>query len=162
MHTSRWMAIAVAGLLLAGCAGQDPDPPQGQEDPVIDDAPDDPSADDDADAPDAGEAGSGGTGDDAAAGSDAVLGEETMEAIDQLVDDGVDRDDILVVTAEFVTWSDGSLGCPEPDMMYTQALVEGYRIVLDVAGDEVAFHGARGDVPARCDDPQPPAAGGDV
>lgn len=155
MHTTRWMAIAVTGLLLAGCAGD--------EDPVIDDAPaapDDPSDDGAAQSPDTGGPGAG--DDDPTAGSDAVLGDETMAAIEQLVDRGVDRDDIEVVTAEFVTWSDGSLGCPEPDMMYTQALVEGYRIVLDVAGDEVAFHGAQGDAPARCEDPQPPVAGGDA
>ena len=40
------------------------------------------------------------------------------------------------VSAAAVTWSDGSAGCPEPGMMYTQALVPGYRIVLQ-AGDRV-------------------------
>ena len=29
---------------------------------------------------------------------------------------------------EAVTWADGSLGCPEPGMKYTMALVPGYRI----------------------------------
>jgi hypothetical protein len=44
--------------------------------------------------------------------------------------------DALVVTqAEAVTWNDGSLGCPEPGMFYTQALVDGYQIVV-AAGDE--------------------------
>jgi hypothetical protein len=38
------------------------------------------------------------------------------------------------VTVEPVTWPDGSLGCPDPGMMYTQALVEGYRVTL-LAGD---------------------------
>lgn len=42
-----------------------------------------------------------------------------------------------VVLAEVVVWSDGSLGCPEPDVMYTQALVDGYRVVLQ--GDEGAI-----------------------
>jgi hypothetical protein len=47
---------------------------------------------------------------------------------------GVGPEDIEVVVAEEVTWPDGALGCPEPDGMYTQALVEGYRIVLEVDG----------------------------
>ena len=34
-----------------------------------------------------------------------------------------------------VTWNDGSLGCPEPGMFYTQALVDGYHVILQ-AGDE--------------------------
>jgi hypothetical protein len=71
---------------------------------------------------------------------------------------GVDPAEIEVVSAEEVTWPDGALGCPEPDGMYTQALVEGYRIVLQVDGDEVHYHGARGEPPFRCEDPQPPVA----
>lgn len=43
---------------------------------------------------------------------------------------GVPVDELEVVAAEEVTFNDGSLGCPEPDMMYTQALVDGYRIVV--------------------------------
>lgn len=40
-------------------------------------------------------------------------------------------DDIVVVKAESVVWPDGSLGCPEPDMMYTMATVNGYHVVLE-------------------------------
>ena len=36
---------------------------------------------------------------------------------------GVALDKVKVLTVESVTWSDCSLGCPEPGMMYTQALV---------------------------------------
>jgi hypothetical protein len=36
----------------------------------------------------------------------------------------------LSVGFESVTWSDGSLGCPQPGMMYTQALVPGWRVVV--------------------------------
>ena len=43
------------------------------------------------------------------------------------------RADIKVLSAEAVTWPDGSLGCPQPGMMYTQALVPGFRIVLQAA-----------------------------
>lgn len=67
----------------------------------------------------------------------------------------VSADAIDVLTNERVTWRDGSLGCPEPGMMYTQALVEGYRIVLQVDGQDFAYHGADGGAPSRCDNPDP-------
>ena len=73
-------------------------------------------------------------------------------------DTGVAPDDIEVVVNEPVTWRDGSLGCPKPGMMYTQALVDGYRIVLRAAGEEVAYHGANGQAPFRCDNPNPDGA----
>lgn len=47
---------------------------------------------------------------------------------------GVAATDIAVVDAEPVVWSDGSLGCPEPGHVYTQATVDGYRVEL-AAGD---------------------------
>jgi hypothetical protein len=95
----------------------------------------------------------------------AVEDRDLDAAVDEAVRDlasseGVAEDEVEVVTAEQVTWSDGALGCPEPGMMYTQALVPGYRIVLAAGGDEVAYHGAEGDAPTRCDDPQPPADSG--
>ena len=37
----------------------------------------------------------------------------------------LDREQLVIVRAESVVWNDGSLGCPEPGMMYTQALVNG-------------------------------------
>ena len=70
---------------------------------------------------------------------------------------GVAIDEVHVVTAEQVTWSDGSLGCPEPGMGYTQALVDGFRVVLEIGGDELNFHAAQGGEFVFCDDPQPPA-----
>lgn len=74
----------------------------------------------------------------------------------------VDRSSITVVTATAVIWADGSVGCPEPGVMYTQALVPGYRIVLQ-AGDRVFnYHAGRGGVPRFCPAERvvPPTAGG--
>lgn len=48
---------------------------------------------------------------------------------------GATLDDVTIVRAERVTWNDGSLGCPEPGQMYTQALVPGFWLVLR-AGDQ--------------------------
>jgi hypothetical protein len=96
---------------------------------------------------------------DAVDGSDALVGEEVEAAIREVAQsEGVDESDVEVLITELVTWSDGSLGCPQPDEMYTQALIEGYRIVLGVDGREIAYHGELGQDPFRCDDPQPPAA----
>jgi hypothetical protein len=53
---------------------------------------------------------------------------------------GTPRADIKVMVAEAVTWPDGSLGCPQPGMLYTQALVPGYRIVLRVGEATLNYH----------------------
>ena len=72
---------------------------------------------------------------------------------------GVAIDEVRVVTAEEVTWPDGSLGCPQPGMAYTQALVPGYRVVVEVNGEELHFHAAQRGEFRLCDDPQPPVGG---
>lgn len=57
---------------------------------------------------------------------------------------------IEVERAELVTWPNGAMGCPEPDMMYTQALVPGYRIRLYADGKPHDYHGARDKPPFYC------------
>jgi hypothetical protein len=51
----------------------------------------------------------------------------------------VSREKLAIVHAESVVWSDGSLGCPEPGMMYTQALANGYWVVIDAAGKKYDY-----------------------
>jgi hypothetical protein len=46
---------------------------------------------------------------------------------------------LVMVHAESAVWSDGALGCPEPGMMYTQALVNGYWVVIEAAGQNYDF-----------------------
>lgn len=75
-------------------------------------------------------------------------------------DAGVDIDEISIVTAEQVTWRDGAIGCPEPGMMYTQALTPGYRVVLEIDGEDHHFHASETGEFFYCDDPEPPAEGG--
>lgn len=93
----------------------------------------------------------------ARAGSvDPGLEEEVEFAIRDTVEQtGVGRSDVEVQLAERVTWNDGSLGCPRPGEMYTQALVEGYRILLSADGQERAYHGRDGDEPFYCSNPRP-------
>ncbi|MGK7296549.1 MAG: hypothetical protein ACNS61_12105 [Candidatus Wenzhouxiangella sp. M2_3B_020] len=57
---------------------------------------------------------------------------------------------IDVEAAEFVQWPSSALGCPEPGMMYTQALVPGYRVLLRAGDDLHHYHGARGEPPFPC------------
>jgi hypothetical protein len=51
----------------------------------------------------------------------------------------VSREQMVIVRAQSVIWSDGSLGCPEPGMMYTQILVNGYWVVIEAAGQKYDF-----------------------
>lgn len=63
---------------------------------------------------------------------------------------GRDQSEISVVSVEEVEWSDTSLGCPDPKKAYTQMLVNGYDIVLEVDGREYHYHGAAGRDPFYC------------
>ncbi len=73
---------------------------------------------------------------------------------------GIDESAITVVSVEEVTWSDGSLGCPEPGMMYTQALENGSLIVLEVDGTEYEYHSGAGRDPFYCATPIAPVDDG--
>jgi len=62
----------------------------------------------------------------------------------------LDPGEIEVISATAVTWRSSALGCPQPDMMYTQALVPGYRIVLGGQARQHHYHGAKGKPPFLC------------
>jgi len=54
---------------------------------------------------------------------------------------------VVLARAEQLTWSDGSLGCPEPGRMYTQMLVAGFRVVATTGAGSLTYHtDARGSV----------------
>jgi hypothetical protein len=69
---------------------------------------------------------------------------------------GIDPEEITVVSNEEVTWRDGSLGCPEPGKMYSMALVDGVRVVLEAAGETYAYHGGKSGTVRFCENPQEP------
>ena len=56
---------------------------------------------------------------------------------------GLAVDALQVKSAAAVTWRDGSLGCPQPDRVYTQALVPGYRVRIGAAGQVLDYHAGR-------------------
>ena len=55
---------------------------------------------------------------------------------------GVDASAVNIVEARAETFSDGSLGCPEPGMMYTQALVDGYQVIVEANGTQLDYRGS--------------------
>jgi len=58
---------------------------------------------------------------------------------------GIEVAKLEVVESISVTWPDGSLGCPEPGMNYTMALVPGYRIRIKADQQALNYHAsARG------------------
>jgi len=52
----------------------------------------------------------------------------------------VAEDAVVLASAELVTWSDGSLGCPQAGRMYTQALVPGYRVTATTTSGRMLYH----------------------
>ena len=47
---------------------------------------------------------------------------------------------VVLTRAEQVTWPNAALGCPEPDTVYAQALVPGFRVVARTAAGELLYH----------------------
>jgi hypothetical protein len=97
----------------------------------------------------------------------AVTGEVPGGLLDEIIADAAERLDveaseIVVVRAEAVTWPDGSLGCPEPGIVYTQALVPGYWVVLDADEQQLDYRVGRQGSFRLCENPTttvPPGAG---
>ena len=63
---------------------------------------------------------------------------------------GVEPDELEVISAEEITWPDGSLGCPEPGMSYTQALVDGSKVVLGHEDRVYVYHAGDDGQPFLC------------
>jgi hypothetical protein len=74
---------------------------------------------------------------------------------------GVAVDQIQLVSVEAVNWSDTSLGCPQPGMMYAQVITPGYRVVLEAGGKQYDYHTDEGRFVVLCEgnessiDPKP-------
>ena len=70
---------------------------------------------------------------------------------------------VVLARAEQLTWSDGSLGCPEPGVAYTQMLVAGFRVDATTSAGTLTYHtDSRGSVVscgARSARPTRPAPG---
>ncbi len=73
---------------------------------------------------------------------------------------GTDDDAVRVESVQPVTWPDASIGCPQPGMAYAQVLVPGWQVRLEVAGQRLGYHAARGGRWLMCppEQAQPPLA----
>lgn len=86
----------------------------------------------------------------------AVDGEVPAALLDKIraelaSEQGVSVEDVKVISAQSVNWPNGALGCPKPGRMYTQAIVPGYRIELEVGGKRFRYHAAVRGGYKRCD-----------
>jgi len=77
--------------------------------------------------------------------SDALVPPDAEEVVNLAKADlaerkGIDKEEIVVVEVVEVDWSDTSLGCPEPGMMYAQVITPGYKILLSYAGETYQYH----------------------
>lgn len=96
-----------------------------------------------------------------------VTGEVPAELMDAILSDAASRSTtraaISVIRAQAVTWSDGSLGCPAKGMSYTQALVDGYWVVLDAGGQQLDYRASKsGSFKFCATGGLPPVGSGDV
>ncbi|QKJ20188.1 hypothetical protein [Microbacterium hominis] len=57
----------------------------------------------------------------------------------------------VLVSAETVTWPNGALGCAKPGHFYTQALIDGMRVVVEVAGATYDYRFGQNDAPVLCE-----------
>ena len=75
--------------------------------------------------------------------------------IDPVVDEiarlaGVSAGEVVIISAEAVTFPNGGLGCPQPGFLYTQVLVDGYKIVAIAAGTSYDYRGTAAGRFRRC------------
>lgn len=88
-----------------------------------------------------------------------VAGEVPAELLDRIMADlegrtGALRAEFSVARAMAVQWNDGSLGCPKPGEMYTQAIVPGYKVVLRHGDTSYDYHASERGYFVLCAGPQ--------
>lgn len=89
---------------------------------------------------------------------DSFIPENSPAVLSNIVADmfarsGSKTDKINVIKMEAVTWPDGALGCPEPGMLYPQALVEGYWIILEIDGVRYDYRATQSGDYRLCENP---------
>jgi hypothetical protein len=92
--------------------------------------------------------------------SEAVTGEVPLELLSEIIADLANRldikpDAIAVARDEAVVWNDGSLGCAQPGLFYTQAQVDGYWVVLQVGENSYDYRATSKGYFTLCENPLP-------
>ncbi len=135
-------SLFISLLLLAGCAGSPPDADSpatpDRKDRLEQDSPK--TEIDKAIDPVSSDAGSPAEPDQSP--TIAEVPPVLLEAIlaDLIERTGAERESIEILHGKFVIWNDGSLGCPKPGEFYTQAMIEGYQVILRVGESEYDYH----------------------
>lgn len=85
--------------------------------------------------------------------------EDVQTAIaDEAERSSVSPEEVTIAGYADVTWPNGAIGCETEGMMYTQALVPGHLLILEVAGEYLNYHAAQGKPFAYCAQPSPPTS----
>jgi hypothetical protein len=66
---------------------------------------------------------------------------------------GLEQAEIEIVQAEYVTWRDSSIGCPQPGYQYTQVLTNGSDIRLSANKQVYHYHSGGKRPPTLCENP---------
>ncbi len=79
-------------------------------------------------------------------GEQAILPADLLTRLvgDLAARSGSDPSAITLVGAEAVVWNDGSLGCPQPGMVYPQVQIEGYHVILRVGDRNYDYRVGKG------------------
>lgn len=96
--------------------------------------------------------------------SGSAVGDVPATIVAAILDDaaersGVAHEELVVSRAVAMTFSDGSLDCPEPGMAYTQALVDGYQVEIVAGGETLDYRVGTGGSFRLCEAAGPPAGG---
>lgn len=68
----------------------------------------------------------------------------------------ISANQINLVDAPEVEWSDSSLDCPQPGIDYLQVITPGYRILLEAGGQEYEYHSNRDAYAVYCENANSP------
>ena len=73
-----------------------------------------------------------------------ITGEVRAELLDSILKDlsertGTTSEQFSVIQVQETVWNDGSLGCPQPGIFYTQALVNGYWVIFEIDGKKFDY-----------------------
>lgn len=136
------LAVAVVVLAVTACARDAGGAPAGSDRPARSDVPAEPVP---------------------SSSVPAMDGEVPVTILAAILQDATERsgvglDDLVVSRAEAVTYSDGSLDCPEPGMTYTQALVDGYHVEIDADGATLDYRVGAGGSFRLCESGGPPGS----
>ena len=87
--------------------------------------------------------------------SDVVVSEPPTEQMDAIRADlearGVAGSELTLVEARKITWNNGALGCPQPGAQYTQALVDGWWILVKVGDTTYDYRFGDSSSPMLCE-----------